>query len=86
MSLLIVGGEDVNGNLEYTTELICYPETQKHHQRSFLSNNTSSVPDFSLPASGLIGSVLSGVPLFCGGKDCYGNYVSSCTELSQEGI
>ena len=86
LSLLIVGGEDVDGKLEYETELICYPEKQKHQQSSFLSNNNSSVPDFPLPSSGLIGSVLLGVPLFCGGKDSYGNYVSTCTEFSQRGI
>lgn len=86
LSLLIVGGEDVDGRLMYETELICYPEKQKDQHNSFLSNKNSSVPDFPLPSSGLIGSVLSGVPLFCGGNDCYGKYVSTCTELSQEGI
>ena len=87
-SLLIVGGEDASGVFQDSTELICYHKKDvKHENRKdvFRLDKHSFLPDYPVPVSGLIGSVLSASPYFCGGRDLNGKYLSDCFELSHQG-
>ena len=85
LSLLIVGGEDINGGLQDSTELICPRNKDQYTHSSFYRKHNFSVPNIPVPSSVLIGNVRSGLPLICGGKAYYGQYLSTCFELSEQG-